>query len=63
MPAVPPIPGLKEAGYITNVEALEVERVPERLAIIGGGPIGVELAQVFAAFTTARACLSLSEFQ
>ncbi len=48
--AVPPIPGLRETGYITNVEALELEHVPERLAIIGGGPIGVEFAQVFAAF-------------
>jgi dihydrolipoamide dehydrogenase len=50
MPAVPPIPGLKETGYITNVEALELENPPERLAIIGGGPIGVEFAQAFAAF-------------
>ena len=50
MPSVPPIPGLKETGYITNIEALELEQVPERLAIIGGGPIGVEFAQVFAAF-------------
>jgi pyruvate/2-oxoglutarate dehydrogenase complex dihydrolipoamide dehydrogenase (E3) component len=50
MPAIPPIPGLKETGYITNVEALDLESVPERLAIIGGGPIGVEFAQIFAAF-------------
>jgi len=50
MPAIPPIPGLKETGYITNIEALELESVPERLAIIGGGPIGVEFAQIFAAF-------------
>jgi pyruvate/2-oxoglutarate dehydrogenase complex dihydrolipoamide dehydrogenase (E3) component len=50
MPAIPPIPGLKETGYITNVEALDLENVPERLAIIGGGPIGVEFAQIFAAF-------------
>lgn len=50
LPAVPPIVGLKERGYITNVEALELERVPERLAIIGGGPIGVEFAQIFSAF-------------
>ena len=50
LPAVPPIPGLKETGYITNIEALELEHVPERLAIIGGGPIGVEFAQVFTAF-------------
>ena len=50
VPAVPPIPGLKETGYITNIEALELESVPKRLAIIGGGPIGVEFAQVFSAF-------------
>ncbi|MFC2038487.1 dihydrolipoyl dehydrogenase family protein [Chloroflexota bacterium] len=50
MPFVPPIPGLKEAGYITNVEALELETIPERTAIIGGGPIGVEFAQVLSAF-------------
>jgi len=51
-PAVPPIPGLAEAGYITNVEALELEKLPQRLAVIGGGPIGMELGQVFAAFGT-----------
>ncbi len=50
LPAIPPIPGLKEAGYITNFEALELESVPERLAIIGGGPIGVEFTQIFSAF-------------
>ncbi|MBN1855891.1 MAG: NAD(P)/FAD-dependent oxidoreductase [Dehalococcoidia bacterium] len=49
-PAIPPIPGLEETGCITNVEALELERLPERLAVIGGGPIGMELGQVFAAF-------------
>lgn len=51
-PAVPPIPGLKEAGYITNVEALELEKPPRRLGIIGGGPIGVEFAQIFSTFGT-----------
>ncbi|MBI2868622.1 MAG: NAD(P)/FAD-dependent oxidoreductase [Chloroflexi bacterium] len=50
MPAVPPIPGLKEAGYITNVEALELEKAPRRLAIIGGGAVGVEFASIFATF-------------
>ncbi len=49
-PRTPPIPGLAEAGCITNIEALELESVPERLAVIGGGPIGMEFAQVFAAF-------------
>jgi dihydrolipoamide dehydrogenase len=49
-PAAPPIPGLKETSYITNIEALKLEKLPARLAIIGGGPIGVEFAQTFSAF-------------
>lgn len=49
-PSVPPVPGLEEAGYITNIEALELEKVPGRLAVIGGGPVGVEFAQIFSAF-------------
>ncbi len=49
-PAIPPIPGLKEAGFITNIEALELELVPKRLAIIGGGPVGCEFAQIFSSF-------------
>ncbi len=50
LPAVPPIPGLEEAGYITNYGALALESVPRRLAVIGGGPVGLEFAQVFSAF-------------
>jgi pyruvate/2-oxoglutarate dehydrogenase complex dihydrolipoamide dehydrogenase (E3) component len=50
VPAVPPIPGLRETGYITNIEALDLESAPERLAIVGGGPIGAEFANIFAAF-------------
>ncbi len=50
LPAVPPIPGLADAGYITNIEAMDVEIVPERLAVIGGGPVGLEFAQIFSAF-------------
>jgi len=49
-PMVPPVPGLREAGYITNIGALEMDHVPERLAVIGGGPVGVEFTQIFAAF-------------
>lgn len=47
-PAVPEIPGLKEAGFHTNRTLFDLERVPESLAIIGGGPIGVEMGQAFA---------------
>lgn len=48
--AVPPIPGLAGTPYWTNHEAIEATEVPESLAILGGGAIGVELAQVFARF-------------
>jgi mercury(II) reductase len=50
LPSAPPIPGLAETGYITNIEALELEKIPERLAIIGGGAVGVEFAQIFSSF-------------
>ncbi|MAT95858.1 MAG: mercuric reductase [Anaerolineaceae bacterium] len=45
-----PIPGLAEAGYITNEGVFELTKRPNRLAIIGAGPIGSEMAQAFARF-------------
>lgn len=48
--AIPPVPGLRESGYLTNVEALELDEPPRRLAVIGGGPLGLEFAQMFARF-------------
>jgi|SRR5579884_4274971 len=49
-PAIPPIPGLQGTPYWTNHEAVETERVPESMVVLGGGAIGVELSQVFARF-------------
>jgi pyruvate/2-oxoglutarate dehydrogenase complex dihydrolipoamide dehydrogenase (E3) component len=49
-PAIPPIPGLAEGGFDTNVELVDWDELPASLAIIGGGPIGVEFAQVMARF-------------
>jgi pyruvate/2-oxoglutarate dehydrogenase complex dihydrolipoamide dehydrogenase (E3) component len=49
-PAVPPIPGLAGTPFWTNHEAIETERVPRSLVVLGGGAIGAELAQVFARF-------------
>lgn len=46
----PPIPGLKEAGYLTNETVFGLTELPRRLAVIGAGPIGCELAQAFARF-------------
>jgi len=45
-----PIPGLQETGYITNEGVFELTERPDRLAIIGAGPIGLEMAQAFARF-------------
>ncbi|MGN6795844.1 MAG: dihydrolipoyl dehydrogenase family protein [Streptosporangiaceae bacterium] len=49
-PAVPPIPGLATTPYWTNREAIKATVVPSSLLVLGGGAIGVELAQVFARF-------------
>jgi len=46
--AVPPIPGLAGSGYLTNHTIFNLSVQPRRLAVIGGGPIGCELAQTFA---------------
>jgi pyruvate/2-oxoglutarate dehydrogenase complex dihydrolipoamide dehydrogenase (E3) component len=46
-PAIPPIDGLDEVDYWTNVEATETLEVPERLVVLGAGPVGCELAQFF----------------
>lgn len=46
--AVPPIPGLVESGYLTNETVFNLTARPERLVVVGGGPIGCELAQAFA---------------
>jgi pyruvate/2-oxoglutarate dehydrogenase complex dihydrolipoamide dehydrogenase (E3) component len=43
-----PIPGLAEAGYLTNESVFSLTDLPPRIAIVGGGPVGSELAQAFA---------------
>ena len=47
-PWVPPIPGLAEAGYLDNVTAMALERLPASLIVIGASAVGLELAQMFA---------------
>lgn len=49
-PAVPPISGLQGTPFWTNREAVRVTELPKSLTVIGGGAIGVELAQVFSRF-------------
>ncbi len=45
--AVPAIPGLAEAGYLTNETIFGLTQCPQHLIVVGGGPIGVETAQAF----------------
>ncbi len=46
-PAIPPIAGLADAGYLTSTTALELREVPERLAVIGASAVGLEMGQLF----------------
>lgn len=46
-PVILPIPGLKEAGVLTNETALRLEKFPSEIVILGAGPVGIEFAQVF----------------
>ncbi len=48
--AIPPIPGLADTPFWTNREAIQVEELPTSIIVLGGGAIGVELAQVYARF-------------
>ena len=47
---VPPIPGLREAGFLTNETLFELTALPSRFAMVGAGPIGCEMAQTFQRF-------------
>ena len=49
-PTVPDIPGLAEVGYLTSDNVWELDQLPRRLLVLGGGPIGCELAQAMARF-------------
>ncbi|HMB48971.1 MAG TPA: FAD-dependent oxidoreductase, partial [Afifellaceae bacterium] len=46
-PLVPPIPGLDSTDYLTNETIFDLKKLPRHLVIVGGGPIGIELAQAF----------------
>ncbi|WP_434149484.1 FAD-dependent oxidoreductase [Methylocaldum gracile subsp. desertum] len=49
-PFVPPIHGLEEVGYLTSDNVWDIRELPKRLVVLGGGPIGCELAQAFVRF-------------
>jgi len=47
-PAIPPIDGLEEAGYVTSTSGLELTSLPKRLLVVGGNYIGLEMGQLYA---------------
>jgi mercuric reductase len=49
---VPAIPGIEDVNYLTHIEALQLKELPGELVIVGGGPLGVEFAQIYARFGT-----------
>jgi pyruvate/2-oxoglutarate dehydrogenase complex dihydrolipoamide dehydrogenase (E3) component len=49
-PRIPPIVGLADSGYLTNESLFDLTHLPRRFAVVGGGPIGCEMAQAFARF-------------
>jgi pyruvate/2-oxoglutarate dehydrogenase complex dihydrolipoamide dehydrogenase (E3) component len=46
-PFVPPLPGLQDVPYLTNETVFDLRELPRHLLVLGGGPIGCELAQAF----------------
>jgi pyruvate/2-oxoglutarate dehydrogenase complex dihydrolipoamide dehydrogenase (E3) component len=59
-PTAPPVEGLEEVGYLTNVGALELRRLPRSMIIVGSGPIGSEFAQIFTRFGSKVTMISSS---
>ena len=56
--AIPPIPGLAELAPLTNETVFELDRAPAHLVVIGGGPIGCELAQAHARLGTVKSAFA-----
>jgi pyruvate/2-oxoglutarate dehydrogenase complex dihydrolipoamide dehydrogenase (E3) component len=60
-PAVPPIPGLEAVPFLTNETLFELTEQPGRLAVVGAGPIGLEMAQAFTRLGTSVTVLDAVE--
>lgn len=60
-PHVPPIPGLAEAGYLTNESLFELEELPESLIVLGGRYVALECAQAYARFGSRVTILQRSD--
>ncbi len=60
-PRIPDVPGLREAGFLTNETVFDRDRLPASLLVIGGGPIGAELGQAFARLGSQVTIVSASD--
>lgn len=60
-PLIPPLPGLKETGFLTSESIMELEQLPEHLIILGSGYIGLEFAQMFRRFGSRVTVIGQSE--
>lgn len=60
-PDVPAVPGLAEAAFLTNETVFDLESLPARLLVLGGGPVGVELGQAFARLGSAVVIVEAGE--
>jgi pyruvate/2-oxoglutarate dehydrogenase complex dihydrolipoamide dehydrogenase (E3) component len=60
-PAAPAIDGLAETPFLTNREIVRIRELPASLAVLGGGPIGAELAQAFARFGSSVTVIELAD--
>ena len=58
---VPPIKNIKEVGFVTHIEALQLKKQPKELVIIGAGPVGLEFAQMYSRFGTKVTILQRSK--
>ncbi|MBI2674752.1 MAG: mercury(II) reductase [Candidatus Yanofskybacteria bacterium] len=58
---IPPIPGLDGVDYLTNIEALSLKELPKSVIILGGGPLGLEFAQIYNRFGTKVMVLQSAE--
>lgn len=60
-PQIPPVPGLDQVPYWTNRDAVAAKESPQSLIVLGGGAVGLEIAQVFARFGTAVTVVEATE--
>lgn len=57
----PPIPGLDKVSYLTHIDALKIKELPQRLIVIGGGPVALEFAQMYRHFGSQVTLLQRSQ--